>query len=606
MHTRQFYASTPPRKGLRRGWSLRVTGLLRPTTWAMLGFLLVFPLVMTISTVQSHGVFPAGTQVGDVAVGGMTYASAQKAVDERIVNLQEQPAHVVVGGQTWTSLPADLGMTYDGDASLAAVPASGEDRQPGTGKAAPIVITFNTDVFSAFIDGLEQELGGGAVDASVTIDGLEVTVTPAMPGMVIDREAIEATLLEQVSSLQPISLTAEASSADALITTAEAEDARAQVERVLSGPYTLFLEEQTWTLAPEDVAPALRVIPVSGERLQLSWDATALNPVIARIAGDIDGEAEDSWVQDLGTKSWLVPATDGKYLDRDQLVVSLEESLATGDRDIALSVTSHAVPEVTTEDQMAELGITDVIAVGESVYAGSGPGRSNNVEVAAYMIDGTLVAPGKVFSFNTAVGSLFTEQYMDAGSYIDGPGGQSLAGGVCQVSTTVFRAALNAGFPIVEWWPHTYRSTFYELGGWSPGFDAAIVQDGENPAASTDFRFQNTTDSWLMISAKVSADGELKVEIHGSDPGYDVTFDEPHVEVLEFATGDVTVMADAQLPAGTVEEQPAMDGLRVTVVRHVRDADGNAISDDTFVSSYGSYGAIRRISPDMAASASGG
>lgn len=215
------------------------------------------------------------------------------------------------------------------------------------------------------------------------------------------------------------------------------------------------------------------------------------------------------------------------------------------------------------------------------------------------MIDGTLVAPGEVFSFNAAVGSLFTGAYMDAGSYIDGPGGQSLAGGVCQVSTTVFRAALDAGFPIVEWWPHSYRSPFYELGGWSPGWDAAIVQDSRNPAESTDFRFRNTTDAWLLISAKV-ANGELTVRIFGADPGYSVYFDAPVIEFTEQATSAVSVVVDEHLAPGTIDESPAMDGLRVTVVRYVYDEAGALVSQDAFVSPYGAYGAIRRLSPDMA------
>lgn len=582
-----------------------VASMLRPATWAMLALVLVFPLVMSVSTTQLPGKLPSGIQVGDVVVGGMTLASAHEVLDERIADLQNQPASVAIEDRVWMPRPADLGITYDARASRAALTPSGDAWELATGTVTPIVINFDPERFHAFIDDLEQELGGGAVDAGVTIEGREVIVTPSRPGLMIDRLTLESTLRHQLTSLAPISLTAEASQVDASITTAEAEEIRVQADQVLSEPYILTLADASWALAPEFVAPALRVVPVSGDTLQLSWDATALDPVISEIAGEIETEAEDAWVQDLGTKSWLVPATDGRSLDREHLLVALEKTLTTGDHEIALNVSLNAVPKVTTEEQMAKLGITDVIAVGNSVYAGSGPGRTNNVEVAAYMIDGTLVAPGDIFSFNAAVGSLFSGQYMDAGSYLDGPDGQSLAGGVCQVSTTVFRAALDAGFPIVEWWPHSYRSSFYERGGWSPGFDAAIVQDGENPAASTDFRFQNTTDSWLMISAQVSADGELTVEILGADPGYEVTFNEPVVEVLEVATDEVTVVEDAQLPSGTVDEQPAMDGLRVTVVRHVRDADGNVVSEDTFVSSYGAYGAIRRVSPDMSLSASG-
>lgn len=582
----------------------RVAGAFRLTTWGMFAFLLIFPLVMSISTAPSREVLPAGTQVGDVAVGGMNPAAARAAVTDRVQTLAAQPAQVTISAQSWSPLPAELGITYDAEASVAAVAASGKINSHAPGQVVPMAISFNPAALNAWLDSRLDDLGGAAVNASVTIKGLDATVTPGQRGLAIDRPMVEAALLKQVASLQPIALSSKASVADPTITTDEAETARAQVAQVLAKPYVLIEGEQSWTLSPEEVAPALHVVPATDGSLQLSWDAAALDALIGGVAEEIDTEAADSWVQDLGTKSWLVPAEEGRSLDRPAFVLAMHEALTSGDHEIPLAVSVHASPDVTTEEQMAQLGITDVVGVGDSIYAGSGPGRLNNVETAAYMVDGTLVPPGEVFSFNAAVGDLFNGLYMDAGSYIDGPAGESLAGGVCQVSTTVFRAALNAGFPIVEWWQHSFRSPFYELGGWSPGFDAAIVQHSRNPEESTDLRFQNTTDSWLMISAK-TVDGELKVEILGADPGYEVAFDEPVIEVLEWATGEVSVVTDEQLPPGTVDEQPAMDGLRVTVVRYVHDAEGNLISQDTFVSSYGAYGAIRRVSPDMVEAAYG-
>ena len=603
---RSFSPSVPAslRHVSRTARRSRIVGAFRMTTWGMLVFLLIFPLVMNISTTPSREVLPAGTQVGDVAVGGMNPAAARAAVTDRVQTLAAQSAQVTINDQSWSPLPAELGISYDAEASVAAVAASGKDDTEAATSIVPLAISFDPAVFNAWFDSRLEDLGGAAVNASVTIDGVEATVTPGKRGVAVDRQMMEAALLKQVSTLQPIALAAEASVANPTITTDEAETARAQVVQVLAEPYVLIEGEQSWTLSPEEVAPALHIVPTTNGSLQLSWDAAALDALIGGVAAEIDTEATNSWVQDLGTKSWLVPAEEGRSLDRPAFVVSMHEALTSGDHDIPLAVRVHTSPDITTEEQMAQLGITDVVGAGDSIYAGSGPGRLNNVETAAYMVDGTLVPPGEIFSFNAAVGDLFNGMYMDAGSYIDGPAGESLAGGVCQVSTTIFRAALNAGFPIVEWWQHSFRSPFYELGGWSPGFDAAIVQDSGNPAESTDMRFQNTTDSWLMISAK-TVDGELKVEILGADPGYKVAFDEPVIEVLEWATAEVSVVTDEQLPPGTVDEQPAMDGLRVTVVRYVYDAEGDLVSQDTFVSSYRSYGAIRRVSPDMAEAAYG-
>jgi hypothetical protein len=102
----------------------------------------------------------------------------------------------------------------------------------------------------------------------------------------------------------------------------------------------------------------------------------------------------------------------------------------------------------------------------------------------------------------------------------------------------------------------------------------------------------------------VTPDDELTVEIHGAPTGYEVWFDEPEVETIAWATDAVTISVDPELSPGTIlPDQPKMDGLQVTIVRYVSDADGDVISVDTFTSTYGAYGAIRRVSPDMEGSA---
>ena len=574
----------------------------------MILFLLAFPIVSTFQSSRTIEVIAAGVHIGDVRVGGMTVDRARDILTARTAALAGQSAEIKLNDTVWAPSLADLGVGYDIEASIDAAftppAAGGVKAEPEIGRFVPLAVTFNPMVFEAYLDGLLDELGDRAVNAGVVIEGVEAQVTPARAGMMVDAEALRATLLQQVSGLQPVILHADAEMHDPPITNEMAEDARLKVEHALAEPWVLTLTDQSWTLEPAEIAPALRVVPMNDASLQLSWDASALDGVMNALAAEVDTEAADSWVQDLDTKSWLVPAIDARKLDRAGLVVAMQDALTRGEHRVEVPVIVLGEPSVSTTAAMADLGITNVVGEGDSIYAGSPYGRTNNVEVAAHMVDGTLVAPGEVFSFNAAVGSLFNGLYMDAGSYIDGPAGESLAGGVCQVSTTVFRAALDAGFPIVEWWPHSYRSPFYELGGWSPGYDAAIVQVSNDPSESTDMRFLNTTDSWLMVSAK-AVDGELKVEIHGAETGYTVEFAEPVVETIEWATGEVSVVVDEQLPPGTVDEQPAMDGLRVTVVRYVYDADGELVSEDTFVTSYGSYGGIRRLSPDMAETAQG-
>lgn len=589
----------------------RIPRSLSVSTMALLAVLLLAVILLALAPLGYDGKAYPGVRIGGIAIGGLSEPDALKHLQTHAAALVEQPITLSVDGQAWTPRPADLGISYDADQSVDAAMAYGRNadfeseslnatfRDDGS-VMIPMSIRFDADRFDAYLDQIEAELGPGPVNATVTIDDTDVVVTPAQDGWTIDRTAVQTMMRDQINLGQPVSVTVPLQKQSAAISTEHAAATKAMIEQALAGPLVLTLGDQQWAISPEQLAAAVRVEPDEAGSLVATLDPKRVNGMVAGIAKDVDVEPTDAWVQDLGTHQWLVHAKQGRRLQREELSQELASVFAQGARTIALVVTEDTPPKITTEKLMADLGITDLLATGDSVFAGSGAGRAQNVTQAAYMIDGTLVPPGDVFSFNDAVGSLFSGEFTDAGSYIDGPSGQSLAGGVCQVSTTVYRAALEAGLSIVEWWPHSYRSPFYETGGWSPGYDASIVQDGNVPEASTDFRFENATGSWLLVRAVASDDGNLRVELHGSDPGYTVEFDEPIVELIEQAPTSVDIVADPAFPPGTVlPNQPAMDGLRVTVVRHVFDASGQEISTDTFVSSYRAYGAIRRVSPDM-------
>jgi vancomycin resistance protein YoaR len=256
-------------------------------------------------------------------------------------------------------------------------------------------------------------------------------------------------------------------------------------------------------------------------------------------------------------------------------------------------------PGKTTEAMLAELGITELLATGESDFNGSEPDRTTNIKVSANLVDGTLVSPGGEFSFNRSLGEIVsTDGFVTAGATEGGIPGTSVGGGVCQVSTTVFRAALKAGMPIVERWPHAFRSPFYEQGGWTPGYDASIVQIEGNWLGGTDFRFANPTSSWLLVRTEVVNNVKLKVMLYGPHTGYRVQIDDPVYSDLMPSYGEVYEV-DPTMAAGTgYLFQEAMDGVTMTIGRHVFDSSGAEIISETFVTTYEPRGAVYVVGPD--------
>ncbi|MDP9364025.1 MAG: VanW family protein, partial [Chloroflexota bacterium] len=388
----------------------------------------------------------------------------------------------------------------------------------------------------------------------------------------------------------------------AAVPTDQAEAVAAQLDNLLAAPLRLTAGDESWPIAPDELAPLIRVdlAERDGRRaLVPGLDDAGLRALVDRFAAEVDAPTADAWVEEFATHNKLHVASHGRTLRGDELAAALQEAVAVGRRDVPLPIDQGEAPAVTTEALLADLGVTEPIAEGDSDFAGSDAARDNNVRLAAERIDGTLVPPGGVFSYNAAVGTLFDSGFLFADANIEGLGSSAEGGGVCQVSTTVFRAALRAGLPIVEWWPHSFRSPFYEQGGWAAGFDASIVQVYGDDEAGTDFRFENPTDGWILIRSRIEGDA-LRVELRGTDPGYQVEFDEPIREWGEGAPGPEVEVDPALAPGAVVEDLPATDALTVTIVRRVLDAEGNEVSVDSFVSAYRPRGALRRVGPESA------
>jgi len=148
-------------------------------------------------------------------------------------------------------------------------------------------------------------------------------------------------------------------------------------------------------------------------------------------------------------------------------------------------------------------GITEKIGEGKSDYSGSIPERIHNIILAASKFQGVLIPPGKIFSFNETIGDISQlTGYKPAYIIKDGKTILGDGGGVCQVSTTLFRAALNAGLEIVERNSHAYRVSYYENDS-KPGLDATVF------APSVDLKIKNNTPAYILIETEVNKEKNL-------------------------------------------------------------------------------------------------
>lgn len=285
------------------------------------------------------------------------------------------------------------------------------------------------------------------------------------------------------------------------------------------------------------------------------------------------------------------PSSDGQEVDIQELKREIEEKTLTimyqaRPQTIPLQIPIRIVkPNVTTE-KANNLGIKELIGQGTSLFQGSIINRVYNITLASSRINGILVAPGEIFSFNKALGdvSAFTG-YKQAYVIQDGRTILGDGGGVCQVSTTLFRALLNTGLPIVERNAHSYRVGYYEQDS-PPGFDATVF------APSVDLRFKNDTGNHILIQSVIDPTYyRLTFLLYGTKDGREVTISQP-VITNQSKAPEPLYQDDPNLPKNEVKQVDfAAAGATTTFTRRVS-KEGKVITSDKFVSNFRPWRAV--------------
>lgn len=317
-----------------------------------------------------------------------------------------------------------------------------------------------------------------------------------------------------------------------------------------------------------------------------------LETVLRPIAQNIYRKPVDAvFMVENGKVTTFTPSIDGEEIDMPTLYKTLTDrlpSLLASQQSETITIQLPIIttkPQITTEN-VNNLGIKELIGEGTSHYAGSIPNRIFNLSLAAKRINGTLIPPGEIFSFNKTIGDVsaltgYKQAYViSGGRTILGDGG-----GVCQVSTTLFRAAINAGMPIEERNQHAYRVSYYEQ-DMGPGIDAAIY------TPNIDFQFKNDTKHHILIQTIIDEENQaLNFRLYGTHDGRKVAPIKP-VILSTSAAPEPLYQDDPNLPKGQVKQIDfAASGANVTFKYEV-EKDGKTIISDTFTSRYRPWQAV--------------
>ena len=250
------------------------------------------------------------------------------------------------------------------------------------------------------------------------------------------------------------------------------------------------------------------------------WKQQVVDETIQLLVNHIDIPVEDALFQfENGKVTQFKPSKDGRRVNIEatnaRLRAAFQRVANTNQQRLAIMLPVETIHPTVSTDNANSYGVKELIGKGYSEFAGSIPGRIHNVALAAARINGILIKPGEVFSFNDAIGDISAATgYQSAYIIKDGRTVLGDGGGVCQVSSTLFRAAMDAGLPIVERHAHAYRVHYYEEGGFPPGLDATVF------SPSVDLKFTNDTSAYILIQAKPDITNlALTFEFYGTKDG---------------------------------------------------------------------------------------
>lgn len=323
-----------------------------------------------------------------------------------------------------------------------------------------------------------------------------------------------------------------------------------------------------------------------------TWNGDALDMHLALLSTTLTIPVENGLFHfSQGKVTEFQPSHAGRSIDLDaikqQIRLSIPATVLSHTFLVRIPIPIHIIePDVST-DNANTFGIKERIGKGYSEFGGSIAGRIHNVALAASILNGVLIAPGETFSFNKTVGDISAATgYQSAYIIKDGRTVLGDGGGVCQVSTTLFRAALDAGLPIVERHEHSYRVHYYEEDGTKAGMDATVF----NP--SDDLKFTNDTSHYILIQTKTDTTNlTLTFELYGASDGR-------KAQILNHVVGGITpppadlYQDDPTLPAGVIKQVDfAAWGAKASFEYKVI-KNGTVTIDQIFTSNYRPWQAV--------------
>ena len=465
----------------------------------------------------NSGKIHRGVEVGNVPLGGQTPAEARETVKNHVMGPLKEIEFS--GPGNFSRDARDMGVRFNVSRTVNQAYAVGregnvldrlsERLQASFGGATiPPDIDYKPDLARSEVQEIATQVNHQPTEAGVKIYGSEVEVSKSRDGYKLNPAATMTSVDNAIDDMSgKVSLQGEVLEPD--VTTAEAETAADKARGAISKPIEIKAQDgESWKIEPDKLGPALEVTKKDGA-IDVSLDRDGLDSALTPVYDDLTVKTVDaSYGFDSDGDVIVKPAHFGRKVESDQLIDDIENGIFDGQRDYQVSTTVDK-PTYTTAELQAKkptklLGSyhTNYTATSDKTQA-----RVNNLTIASRGVSGTFLAPGEVFSMNDTVSGL---NYEEGHVIVENATASALGGGLCQVTSTLYNAALYAGLDIVERNPHATQLPYIR-----PGRDATVWFGDQYGNGELDMKFKNTTKGYILLEEYVGNDDYIYANIYG-------------------------------------------------------------------------------------------
>ncbi len=561
-----------------------------------------------------------GGFVDHLNLTGKTKSEAYDFLSEKVKDYSSTKLTLHYEDKTYQPTLKDLGMAMDPAGTVDAIFTYGkrgnifqqffEQLFALSGfKNQPVIVSFDSDRVDNFFFKHAKGITRKVQEASFRFDGNNFIPVKGKSGKHFNSSILIDALIKATGNLEGLETDLQLVQVNPDLTTKDIVKTKKAAETILKRGFTLTSTPKNFAIeknrlgnwlafkavkvakAEENAGsyltnnPGLLTKGNSSSVLVIVLNEDVVGEYLSKIAPEVDRTPTNVRLSYSGGKLRVTSSSrKGSAVEIKKTIIGIELAIQQKKKRAKIELTS-ANPEITEKD-LNKLGIKELIAQGTSNFSGSPTNRIHNIYVGAAACNGVIIAPGETFSLNETLGEIsgstgYLKELVIKGNKIV----PEYGGGLCQIATTCFRAALNAGMPIVERSAHRFRVMYYE----PAGTDATIY------SPHPDLRFTNDTGNHVLIQTSISGN-TLTFDFFGTKDGRTVKLEGPYISAGSSAGAAQTIVDPSLAPGSRVMVEGSFSGATAVLYRYIYRA-GKLVKKDTFNSTYVPQAAVYRVGP---------